>query len=308
MVTAMINEPNTLSQDEEYNSILGAVMETARGRWFIEEFTRRNRTADTNELLNAINTLKSSSSGNTPETIDVLRRELQEMSASIQQTRSEITAIKPDESEDNRIVAATEELDAILIATERATSEILTGAERIQEISEKLREQNTDEDLCDELESHATGIFMACSFQDITGQRTTKVVQILQYLEHRIDSMIEIWGTTSNDGTGRPAVTSLNDPEDTRPDAHLQNGPQLEAKAPSQSEIDGIFVQSLNDLPDDIDGENADGVERADAPRETERFVPATSPTDQVDLDDLEFAGALPDKIAGQNDIDALFD
>ncbi len=304
----MTDEPNTLSQDEEYDSILGAVMETARGRWFIEEFTRRNRTADTNELLNAINTLKSSSSGNTPETIDVLRRELQEMSASIQQTRSEITAIKPDSSEDNRIMAATEELDAILIATERATSEILTGAERIQEISEKLREQNADEDLCDELESHATGIFMACSFQDITGQRTTKVVQVLQYLEHRIDSMIQIWGTTSDEKANGPATARLANPNETRPDAHLLNGPQLEAEAPTQNEIDDIFVQSPDKLPENIDAENEEDVAPADAAPAVEQSTKTTPGTDQVDLDDLEFAGAFPDKIAGQNDIDALFD
>ncbi|MBL4863381.1 MAG: protein phosphatase CheZ [Rhodobiaceae bacterium] len=308
----MTGEPNTMSQDEEYDSILGAVMETARGRWFVEEFTRRNRTADTNELLDAINTLKSSASGSTPETIDVLRRELQEMSASIQQTRSEITAIKPDESEDNRIMAATEELDAILIATERATSEILTGAERIQEISEKLREQKADEDLCDELESHATGIFMACSFQDITGQRTTKVVQVLQYLEHRIDSMIQIWGISSDENTDGPAAAKLNNPSETRPDAHLLNGPQSEAEAPSQDEIDDIFVESADDLIDEVESESAECTDQAEETPEVEQSaetaLPADQAADQVNLDDLQFAEILPNEITEQNDVDALFD
>ena len=304
----MTGEPNTKSQDEEYDSILGAVMETARGRWFVEEFTRRNRTADTNELLDAINTLKSSASGSTPETIDLLRRELQEMSASIQQTRSEITAIKPDESEDNRIMAATEELDAILIATERATSEILTGAERIQEISEKLREQKADEDLCDELESHATGIFMACSFQDITGQRTTKVVQVLQYLEHRIDSMIQIWGISSDENTDGPATAKLNNPSETRPDAHLLNGPQLESEAPSQNEIDDIFFQPSDDLLENVEGESPEEGALADATPEAEQSAEACPASDQVNLDDLEFAVALPDAITEPNDINALAD
>ncbi|HBM87610.1 MAG TPA: hypothetical protein DD437_03595, partial [Rhodobiaceae bacterium] len=121
------------------------------------------------------------------------------MSASIQQTRSEIAAIKPTDGGNNRIMSATGELDAIVTATERATSEILAAAERTQEIAEKLKEQGANEDLCDELEAHATAIFMACSFQDITGQRTTKVVQVLHYLEHRVNSMISIWGVEPGD-------------------------------------------------------------------------------------------------------------
>ncbi|WP_342361472.1 hypothetical protein [Terrarubrum flagellatum] len=38
----------------EYDSILAAVMETARGRWFIGEFGRRNRHAETERVLEAL--------------------------------------------------------------------------------------------------------------------------------------------------------------------------------------------------------------------------------------------------------------
>jgi len=166
--------PDASDEQREYGAILAAVMETPRGRWFIEEFTRRNRTADTDKLLSAIEAIGNVAQAATApaQTVDVLRLELQEMSASIQQTRSEIAAIKPTDGGNNRIMSATGELDAIVTATERTTSEILAAAERTQEIAEKLKEQGANEDLCDELEAHATAIFMACSFQDITGQRT----------------------------------------------------------------------------------------------------------------------------------------
>ncbi len=36
--------------EADYAAILNAVMETARGRWFLAEFTRRNRNADTEAL------------------------------------------------------------------------------------------------------------------------------------------------------------------------------------------------------------------------------------------------------------------
>ncbi len=40
--------------DEDYEAIEAAVMDTARGRWFLAEFARRNRNADTALLLDAI--------------------------------------------------------------------------------------------------------------------------------------------------------------------------------------------------------------------------------------------------------------
>ena len=44
--------------EAEYEAIEAAVMETARGRWFLAEFARRNRTADTQVLLDAIGRLE----------------------------------------------------------------------------------------------------------------------------------------------------------------------------------------------------------------------------------------------------------
>ena len=45
--------------EAEYEAIEAAVMETARGRWFLAEFARRNRTADTQVLLDAIGRRRS---------------------------------------------------------------------------------------------------------------------------------------------------------------------------------------------------------------------------------------------------------
>lgn len=309
-------EQNASDEQREYDAILAAVMETPRGRWFIEEFTRRNRTADTEKLLSAIEAIGNvAQAAATPtQTVDVLRLELQEMSASIQQTRSEIAAIKPTDGGNNRIMSATGELDAIVTATERATSEILAAAERTQEIAEKLKEQGADEDLCDELEAHATAIFMACSFQDITGQRTTKVVQVLHYLEHRVNSMISIWGVEPGD-EDRAMSTALLDPKDPRPDAHLLNGPQSEDQATSQEDIDAMMneLDSIDDI-DDIDmvagvpdttptANTPSGLVIADDLEFVEPSAPApaaTAPTTEITA---EGAG---EEIA-QDDIDAMF-
>ncbi|MFC7053706.1 hypothetical protein ACFQI3_13520 [Hansschlegelia quercus] len=48
-----MNPPAPIS-DHDYEAIAEAVMETERGRWFLAEFARRNRTADTTQVLSAL--------------------------------------------------------------------------------------------------------------------------------------------------------------------------------------------------------------------------------------------------------------
>jgi chemotaxis regulatin CheY-phosphate phosphatase CheZ len=172
---------------------------------------------------------------NGPAHIRILRQELQQMSLTIQQTRSEIAALRPDDAGNNRIMAATGELDAIVSATERATSDILNAAERVHEAVGKLRAGGDVATICNEIEAHATEILTTCSFQDITGQRTTKVVNTLRYLEKRVNAMIEIWGVDSIVAMGRAVER-----EDSRPDAHLLNGPS--ANGVSQADVDALLA------------------------------------------------------------------
>ncbi len=49
----------TAGNDGDYEAILNAVMETARGRWFLAEYARRNRNADTRLLLDALARLEA---------------------------------------------------------------------------------------------------------------------------------------------------------------------------------------------------------------------------------------------------------
>ena len=127
--------------------------------------------------------------------VQVLRHELQDMSASISQARREIAALRPSEDGNDRFSTASNELDAIIVSTERASSEILTSSERILELISKLRDGEEDTgELHSKIEAEVMEIFTACSFQDLTGQRTTKVINVLRYIEQRIGSMIAIWG------------------------------------------------------------------------------------------------------------------
>ncbi|GJE29220.1 hypothetical protein LKMONMHP_4099 [Methylobacterium organophilum] len=179
----------------EYDLIEAAVRETARGRWFLSEFARRNRNADTDLLLNAIGRLENAvTSDRTGEGVGRLRGDLMDMADAIARTKVEITALNAPERDQSRLTMASEALDAIVRDTERATSDILGAAENVQEAAWTLRETGADAGVCDELDRRATQIYTACSFQDLTAQRTGRIVHTLRYLEERIASMIAIWG------------------------------------------------------------------------------------------------------------------
>jgi chemotaxis protein CheZ len=174
---------------------------------------------------------------------DRLRFGLLEMANVIAQTKAEIAAIKPDATP-GRIEEASEELDSVVQATEHATSDILAAAERIQEIAWTLREQGHKPETCDLLDDQATDIYTACSFQDLTGQRTRKVIGVLRYLESRINAMIEIWGFEPSEAPVPPPLSSSREG-----DAALLNGPAKPGQGLDQADIDIVMGTAARESP-----------------------------------------------------------
>lgn len=225
--------------EEEYRDLEVFLRRTPRGRAFLDEHAERSRVVAADRVMSAIGELKDlwkahEDATGTAQRVDVLRHELQDMSASIAQARREISAIRPKDGANDRIMTAANELDAIVMSTERASIEILGSAERILEASEGLKSSVSDPAAIDIIQNEVMGIFTACSFQDLTGQRTTKVVNALRYIEQRIMTLMELWGVD-----GQPSGGVLKpEPVDTRPDAHLLHGP-------SSDGIDQNLVDAL---------------------------------------------------------------
>jgi len=78
----------------------------------------------------------------------------------------------------------------------------------------------------------------SCTFQDITGQRVTKIVRSMQFVEERVSSMIDLMGKDVVDEMGLQIREDQGEPEG---EEALLNGPQLEGQAISQDEIDALF-------------------------------------------------------------------
>ncbi|MBJ7415153.1 MAG: protein phosphatase CheZ, partial [Niveispirillum sp.] len=233
-----MSEPIFDLSDQDYDEIEDALMSSPRGRAFLRARDRRNRVVAVDDVRRLIRDQRDHPEVDPKSHIKVLRRELQDLSSHIAETRREIAALKPDDPSADRIMRATEELDAILQSTEHATTEILNGSERIQSVADKLRKNHPD--LAQTLDNEVTEIMTACSFQDITGQRMTKVVNTLRYIERRVHAMIQIWGLENLDADEMAAALS-DEPKDTRPDAHLMNGPPLKG-AINQDAVDMLLT------------------------------------------------------------------
>ena len=112
--------------------------------------------------------------------------------------------------------------------------------------SSDLREQGVDEEVCDLLDAKATEVYTACSFQDLTGQRTRKVIGVLRYLEDRINAMIEIWGL---DGTLAAEAAEQRAVDASKA---LLNGPARPGHGLDQADVDMVMGPAAVSYSEDI--------------------------------------------------------
>ncbi len=71
-----------------------------------------------------------------------LRGDVMDMAHAIARTKAEIAAINAPDHDQSRLGGASAALDAIVLSTERATSDILGAAEQVQEAAWTLRESD----------------------------------------------------------------------------------------------------------------------------------------------------------------------
>ncbi len=234
--------------EAEFKAIELAVRETERGRWFLSEYARRNRHADTEMLLSAIARIERNVGVPRDTTqADNLRLDILDLSRVIARTRSEIAAIRPADAGQDPLTEASGELSSIVTSTESATSAILAAAEKVQAAAWSLREAKAEPSLCDALDSRATEIFVACSFQDLTAQRTRKVIETLTFIEQRLQAMADIWRVPRNEAPMQPAPDSpgstANMSQADVDNVLVSHGPQqaaLQGRDPDES-IDEIL-------------------------------------------------------------------
>ncbi len=170
--------------------------------------------------------------------------ELEELARFIDGARAEIAALCPHEINATHIPMATDELDAIVGATEEATHSIMEAAERIEGVADGLG----DDEAATVLTEAVTAIYEACSFQDITGQRVTKVVKALQQIETKVDALVSAFGDeirrhrNQDSADANETASPTPDPLSEEDELRLLNGPQSGGEGQTQEEIDALFA------------------------------------------------------------------
>ena len=115
--------------------------------------------------------------------------EIEALHQVIESAKNEIFSVRADDIRNEHIPSATDELDAIVRAAEEATNAIMEAAETVEGVAGEI-----DEERAAKLNDAVTQIYEACSFQDLTVQRITKVVRTLKSIEAKVEGLLATFG------------------------------------------------------------------------------------------------------------------
>ncbi len=157
-----LTTPAPPATEADYDTICAAVMETGRGRWFLAEYARRNRNADTQILLAALERIEAATRG-----------EPAAPPASTRLADAKTDAIKTDAIKTDAIKTEAMKPDAgdtgkggppqdLANALENATAAIRAATEHLQDVAWRLRELQYDDRFCDKIDSGTRDIAAAC--------------------------------------------------------------------------------------------------------------------------------------------------
>jgi chemotaxis protein CheZ len=163
-----------------------------------------------------------------------LLAEVEALGRTIAAAKAEIAELKVDDINASHIPSATDELDAIVAHTASATDSILEVCETLDRVADTLAKDTLSTrgaEASTQLQEATTRIYEACSFQDITGQRITKVVSTLKTIEAKVASLVAAFGGRRDTMAPPPPAPEM-----------LLNGPQLPACAMDQTDIDKLLA------------------------------------------------------------------
>ena len=204
----------------------------------LEELRKRyGDTVKVEEVAKVVGHLMMSGAPTMASATRQIYAELEALAKYIQTAKAELAALRPQDVKDGFLPTAALELDAIVEATAEATNTIMDAVEAVEGAMDKA-----DDEVRQVLSDATTQIYEACSFQDITGQRITKVVKTLKEIESRVDEIVVAFGGELDKGKGPSAKTAESKAEAPSDDELLQ-GPQKAGEGISQDEIDRLLAE-----------------------------------------------------------------
>jgi len=183
----------SLPGEQDYEAIREAFMETSRGRWFLGEYARRNRNADTRMVLDAVARIEESlAAQRQPAPESGLAEALTAIGRALEEARAATSAA----------------LDRL--ALEENLAPVRKGARVIREIAWRLREIGADGRICDLIDSQLSVIQAGCGQISSAGPRAA-----LSAAFDLIEERIEAFGGSDTIAAAEEAMPSPFPAEDT---------------------------------------------------------------------------------------------
>lgn len=211
-MSARAAEPN----EQDYDAIREAFMETARGRWFLGEFARRNRNADTSMVLDAVAKIEETLAAQRQTVIeDRLPEALVQIRHAIREAETiAIAAFDP-------------------AAIEASVGPIQRGVRIIKEISWRWREIGADGRICDLIDSQLAAIESACT-QVLSVDPRADLAAAFDLLKDRV-------AQTDGDDSAAPQAAAPPSPAQEAP-AMASEAPNIAAAPKTEAAVEAISL------------------------------------------------------------------
>lgn len=240
--------------DADFQAISEAFMETTRGRWFLAEFARRNRNADTAMVLDAVARIERSLAAQKEQQAQQAPPPPPEPSTELPEALATVKTI---------LAAARDSADAVLsdYSTDLGLGAARKCARVIREIAWGLRESGADGRICTLLESQVEAINAACD--QVSAVRLQEgVLQAFDNAAQRIAALAdeppsdEIAAPTADEAAA-PAPQVIETPADVSDDD------LFETVAPEsiEAEIEPVAAQ----VPDEAEAAAVEAAVMSDA-------------------------------------------
>jgi hypothetical protein len=238
----------SLPSEEDYEAIREAFMETARGRWFLDEYALRNRNADTRMVLDAVAKIE-----------EALVAQRQAPPPPPEDKRPEMLAAIGSAVGDAEQTASAA-LDKL--GLEESLAPIRKGARIIKEISWRWREIGADGRICDLLDSQVGAIESGCEKVAAADPRVA-LREAFDAIKASISAFSDIAGVAPAPAAAEAIVEAAAPVEATsevavaidEPAAMAEpvGAPVDEAEAYDEAMLDRIAIEMAAADPDEID-------------------------------------------------------
>ena len=202
----------------------------------LSELQVQSRSPSREDVAEVVSEMLQSLEGDLSEVNLKVYSELEGLAKYILAAKREIAALRPDDITSEHLPKATDELDAIVGSTEEATNGILQAMELLEGLTPQMPAE-----IAEQVTNAVTQVYESCNFQDITGQRITKVVKTLKHIEDRVEALVAAFG----DEIQKYRETHPREeqqPQQKTTDEKLLNGPQLPDDAGKQADIDALLA------------------------------------------------------------------